>query len=385
MQTEEILTYAQSLYHRYDQFKVGAFTSRRFTPEQFQSIRGQLVADSAGLLSMRRAGLSFEGRPINLISAGNGPVPVLLWSQMHGDESTATMAIADILKFLSTTRGEAETEQMLAQLTLHFLPMLNPDGASRFQRRTAQNIDMNRDALALATPEARILKKLQHDLKPEFGFNLHDQELSTVGQAKTLSTVALLAPAFDEQKSYNDVRTRARHLAACFAVTTESFVPGHVSRYDDAFEPRAFGDNMQLWGTSTLLVESGHTPGDPEKHAIRKLNAVGILASLHAIASGSLAQSDPDRYESLTLNGKRAYDVIIRNVRASHTGDEAATVDIAISYQVDTHTESTPVLIDMGDLHTFTALKEIDGDGKAIALNHLIPGKPFAWEEHFTP
>jgi len=54
--------------------------------------------------------------------------------------------------------------------------MLNPDGAERFTRRTAQMIDMNRDASALATPEAKILKSTHDMYQPEYGFNLHDQE-----------------------------------------------------------------------------------------------------------------------------------------------------------------------------------------------------------------
>ena len=37
----------------------------------------------------------------------------------------------------------------------------------------------------------------------------------------------------------------------------QRYARGQVGRYSDEFEPRAFGDNMQLWGTSTILVESG--------------------------------------------------------------------------------------------------------------------------------
>ena len=37
----------------------------------------------------------------------------------------------------------------------------------------------------------------------------------------------------------------------------QGYARGQVGRYNDEFEPRAFGDNMQKWGTSTILIETG--------------------------------------------------------------------------------------------------------------------------------
>ncbi|MDZ7613027.1 MAG: hypothetical protein U5K51_04450 [Flavobacteriaceae bacterium] len=36
----------------------------------------------------------------------------------------------------------------------------------------------------------------------------------------------------------------------------QQYAPGQTGRYDDEFEPRAFGDNIQKWGTSAILIES---------------------------------------------------------------------------------------------------------------------------------
>ena len=47
---------------------------------------------------------------------------------MHGDEPTATQAIFDILNFFESPDFSKEKEEILANLTVHFLPMLNPDG-----------------------------------------------------------------------------------------------------------------------------------------------------------------------------------------------------------------------------------------------------------------
>ena len=91
---------------------------------------------------------------------------VLLWSQMHGDEPTATAALFDIFEFLRRHRDDPTVRDILSSLTLHVVPMLNPDGAERFQRRNAQSIDINRDALRLQTPEGRTLKAVRDRFQP---------------------------------------------------------------------------------------------------------------------------------------------------------------------------------------------------------------------------
>jgi hypothetical protein len=383
MKESETIKFGEQLFSVYPKYRMEIFPSRHFAPDLLLQAIDPLIGRLAGLFKSQIIGYSFEKRPIRLISVGSGTTSVLLWSQMHGDEPTATMAICDMLHYLLDTLNEQTTQTLLSKLTLYFLPMLNPDGAARCQRRTAQGIDMNRDAVALVTPESRLLKKLQHELKPHFGFNLHDQELSTVSSSKEISAIGLLAPAFDAQKSYNEVRTRAKLLAATFSAVMNRFIPGNVTKYDDAFEPRAFGDNMQKWGTSTLLVESGHSIGDNEKDSIRRLNFTGILASLYAIAVEMLSSIDDSVYEQLPLNGKRAYDIVIRNVLIKHEDGSTTQSDLGISHQVDTHSEQPPKLVDIGDLTPFVGVKEIDGQRKMIPQTGLVINQTFEWERYF--
>lgn len=74
----------------------------------------------------------------------------MLWSQMHGNESTATMALFDLFNFLEGKGDQYDTFRQLlnSQLRLKFIPMLNPDGADVFKRRNALDIDLNRDAIS---------------------------------------------------------------------------------------------------------------------------------------------------------------------------------------------------------------------------------------------
>jgi hypothetical protein len=123
--------------------------------------------------------------------------------------------------------------------------------------------------------------------------------------------IALLAPPASEARGYDEVRSRARLVAAVIAQTLVEEIPGRIARYDDTFNPRAFGDLMQQWGTSTVLIESGALPNDPEKQHLRALNVAALLAALDAIATGRYATADPSLYESLPGNRGGPSDVLV--------------------------------------------------------------------------
>lgn len=373
----------KQVFDSYDNWLVSDFTSRIFSPEFFHSLIDKIILPKKELFEISEVEKSFEGRQIRLIKVGTGKIKILLWSQMHGDESTATMAIVDIFNYLNTFSDKDEIKDLLSKVTLLFLPMLNPDGAARNQRRTAQCIDLNRDGIALSTPEARLLKIIQNKYQPDFGFNLHDQELSTVSGTKEISAIAFLAPAMDDEKSDNEVRIRAKKLAAFLTERMMEIIPEKITRYDDGYEPRAFGDSIQTWGTSTVLIESGHMIGDPEKFFIRKLNAVGLLAAFYAIASQRYTDSDIATYENLPGNSERAYDLIIRNVVIKYKNGHTTPADLGISYQVDTHTTDTPVLYEVGDLSPLVALREIDGKCKLVDEEDLKIEREFSLKKYF--
>ena len=156
-----------------------------------------LRKDASDLYKVEQVGASIEGRSINMVTAGEGTFRVLLWSQMHGDEPTATSALFDIFEYLRRHRSEAVAERILSNLTLYVVPMLNPDGAERFQRRNAQGIDINRDALRLQSPEGRFLKSVRDRLKPSVGYNLHNHDPNvTAGKAGPQVAISLLSVPF---------------------------------------------------------------------------------------------------------------------------------------------------------------------------------------------
>jgi len=251
-------------------------------------------------------------------------------------------------------------------------------------RRTAQGIDLNRDAIALRTPEARFLTDLCRRVSPHYCFNLHDQELSTVGDSAEITAVSLLAPACHPDRSDNAARRSARNLASFMAGIATALAPGKVARYDDAHEPRAFGDTFQGAGYPTVLLESGHIRGDVDKEEVRKINFVILSAALTMIAGGNVAGAGTGNYDRLPVNGKRAYDTIIREVTVG-SGSDAYRTDLGISRQVDTHPEDPPRLVDAGDLRLFAALEEIDGSRISVEPADLVLNAPFEYSRLMRP
>ncbi len=325
-----------------------------------------------GLCDRREVGTSAEGRAVYLYTIGKGPVEVLLWSQMHGDEPTATMAIVDIFHWFKQYYNSDIAKTIRENLTLRFVPMLNPDGAERYTRRTVYGIDMNRDALALQTPEARLLKSLRDEYNSKIGFNLHDQDPRlTVGTTRKFTAMALLAPAYDDLRSDNEVRINAKKIASVMATVINEFVPGHLARWDDTYEPRAFGDSMQRWGTSTVLVESGGWKNDPNKFTIRKLNVISLITSLYAISTGFYKNVSTDVYEKIPFNTKFGFDFIIRNVKYAPFHTKPVTIDIGINFE-GIPQKNYARIIDIGDLSSFIGYEEVDGTSLMIKEVYLL-------------
>jgi hypothetical protein len=332
----------------------------------------ELASQTPDLVAMEKVGDSLEGRSINHVTVGAGPIGVLLWSQMHGDEPTATSALFDVLEYLRRHRREPAVARILSQLTLHMVPMLNPDGAERFERRNAQSIDINRDALRLQTPEGKVLKALRDRFNPRVGFNLHNQSWRTsVGSPPRPASISLLSVAYDEARTENAGRKLTKQLCAVIRDALEPFAPEQIGRYDDEFEVRAFGDNITLWGTPVVLIETGPSPAAEPDMALLRLNFVAIVAALDALATGAVDRADPQRYESLPMNESKMFSIIVRNatvISGSGIPPFVADIGLVASRRVQIadgrrELQTSWTIEDLGDLRTMGALRTIDAAG----------------------
>ena len=248
-------------------------------------------------------GRSVQGRSIHLVTLGSGPRRILLWSQMHGDEPSATPALLDLADTLLAS-DEPEPRAILEGLTLLMVPMLNPDGAERYARRNAQAIDINRDALHLATPEGRLLKAVRDRFQPELGFNLHDQNRrTTVGDTGVLATISLLAVSGDREGTLTPGRARAKRVCSAIARTLEPFVPGGIGALRRGLEPaRLRRQRHRVGHAGGADRERGH-PARPPAHRPHAAQLRGARSPCSTASCGTTWRGEsPDLYEGLKRN-----------------------------------------------------------------------------------
>ena len=367
---EVIEKFAEKLNKEYPNFKEEKLFKRR---HKYADILPLIEKHGKNPLFQERIiGQSFQSRDIFQIKAGKGKINILLWSQMHGNEPTATQALFDIFNFLASDKGfSKEKKLILNKLSLFFIPMLNPDGTEVYKRRNAQEIDLNRDALRLSAPEAKILKKVRDETNAAYGFNLHDQNIYyTAGVSPNVATITFLAPAFNLQKDLNDNRRNAMRQIAVMNKVLQKYIPGQVGRYNDDFMPTSLGDNIQKWGTGAILIESGGYKNDPEKQYIRKLNFIAILSALYNIAKETQS-IDYKAYFTIPENSSyHFFDLLIRNAEVQNN-EQNYLIDIGIRRSEkdnESHSDFSyySTIADIGDMSYKYGYDEVDAKGLTI-------------------
>ncbi len=357
------------LWEVYPKCKISPANPAQLRHADLMACLETVVRDHPDTVRLRPLGESVQGRSINLLTVGTGPKKLLLWSQMHGDEPTATAALLDILEFMTENPSMPFVRTILDGCTLLIIPMLNPDGAERYDRRNAMDIDINRDARYLQTPEGRILKAAQEEFRPQFGFNLHDHgPRKMVGRTKRVVAISLLVPPFDYEETPNATTRKATKVAATLRQAIRPWCEGMVSRYDADYMPRAFGDSMQSWGVSTILLESGGWTGS-ERTVLVRINFVGLLSVFHAIATGSYLSTDAQYYDELVRSGEHdLFDLVITQVTVVNgLAQPPFLADIGVNYRVGGRSSDWSIrsgrIADLGDLRVTAGKQTLDGEG----------------------
>jgi len=273
-------------------------------------------------------GFSVLKKPIYKITVGNGPKKIMLWSQMHGNESTTTKALFDVFNVFANSNDDQITN-ILDSCTIVVLPMLNPDGASAYTRVNANGVDLNRDAQLLSQSESKTLRNAFEKFKPDFCFNLHGQRtIFSSGNTNKPAILSFLAPAEDKDLSISLNRKIAMDLIYRIQNALQTVIPEQIGIYDDSFNPNCVGDTFQSLGVPTLLYEAGHFPEDYQRETTRELIFNSLLLGFDLISNVSDLGINFKLYFKIPQNEKLYRDIIIRNVLIDNS-----TKDLAIQYE----------------------------------------------------
>ena len=317
-------------------------------------------------------GNSVENRPIYGIKVGDGSIKILMWSQMHGNESTTTKALFDCLN-LFESKNEL-SKNILENCTLYIIPILNPDGSQYYTRLNANKVDLNRDAQDLSQPESKVLRSKFNDFMPDYCLNLHGQRtIYGVGDTGKSASMSFLSPSQDEKRSITDNREKAMSIISSINEALQDLIPESIARYDDRFDLNCVGDTFQSLGIPTVLYEAGHVNNDYNREEIRESVFISLLTGLSVIANGINILNAKD-YFKIPENTKSFYDIIIRNAKI--IPEDEMIVDIAIQYEEVLNNEKLifkPKIEVISNLDKYFGHKEYDAEGEIIKSVDKIP------------
>lgn len=256
-------------------------------------------------LSLERIGESLEGRELVAATVGDGDEDVFIVTEQHGNEPHPTNAIMDELRHLSKAGGYAA--RVRETLTVHVVPMLNPDGAMRNQRTNADGVDLNRQhdyapgADANPSPEAQAMIDYVTDIDPLWVADLHIQggpwpdEKDNPGDYITMSNFWSSNPNVEPA-----VVDRGKRLNVAMWDGIEGFANAQLSVYPGGTGANIARNAYGLRGYATVLSEMGasHPYEGMNGQLVRQCRKANQVM-LEETADGTVFDRDPDRVEEI--------------------------------------------------------------------------------------
>ncbi|MGD2123764.1 MAG: M14 family zinc carboxypeptidase [Gemmatimonadota bacterium] len=221
------------------------------------------------------AGTSVEGRPLHLVRVAHPRPPtdqeiatgqaVLIVGSQHGNEPAGREAALQMLRDLAFTEEEVLLD-VLTSATVLFIPSANPDGRVADTRANANQVDINRDHLALVSPEARAIAAVLRDLRPDLVVDAHERPTGTTPDLELLWPRNL--------NVYGPVRDLSRELVEDWLFDDLAAAGRSVELYSPA--PGGAGDENETILRNTVglrhslgvLVESAGTRPSVERVAV---------------------------------------------------------------------------------------------------------------------
>lgn len=330
-------------FELHKQYKANSLFGRYITLKDIEPLLEKLPTEIIGT--------SVQGKPIYKHTIGSGKIRILMWSQMHGNESTTTKALFDFLNILNS--DDELGVKLLSHFTFCILPMVNPDGAELYTRENANKVDLNRDSVTLLQPESQLLRKTFDEFKPDFCYNLHDQRtIFGAGTTGNVATVSFLAPSFNEIRDINEVRIKAMNVIVAMNNELQKHIPNQVGRFDDGFNLNCIGDMFTFLNVPTILFEAGHYQDDYYREFTRKMIFIALISGLLDIYENDVVDNKIDVYLQIPQNNVVFYDFIYKNVKINYDNKEIIT-NFAAQYKeelIDSKVQLNAYIVEIGEL-----------------------------------
>jgi len=353
---------APKFLSKYNSLKSAALKNRYITNRCIEP----LLTSLSNQFSQCVLGTSEGGMSIHSLQIGTGSKRILIWSQMHGNESTTTKALFDLFNYFELSDSKA----LLEACTLFIIPILNPDGADAYTRLNKNQVDLNRDAKVLTQSESQILRSVYKEFKPDFCFNMHGQRtIFSAGNTSNSAVLSFLSPSENDERSLTTTRQKSMEVIQVMNSALQQYLPNQIGRYDDGYNDNCVGDYFQTQGTPTVLFEAGHFPEDYNREETRKFMALALMSALDYVANNFVSGIDYKSYFDIPENDKLFYDVIVRKAQLSSHNPEIFN-DIGIQYTevlVSGSIVFKPKIVFVGDLKSKQGHFEIDADFKQVS------------------
>lgn len=248
------------------------------------------VDRAADRVTMSTIGTTKQHRPIQLVritTQRHTANTMLLICSQHGDEPSGREACLTTVRDLAYAK-DRKTRDFLARTTVLVIPTANPDGRAADTRTNADNVDINRDHIALRTTEGRAMAAVIRDHRPDVVYDLHEYGATSPYYDKDL--LALWPRNLNTD----------HHVHAEAHTLSESYVRPQAE--DAGFSSGIYG----IWTDPVTNEPVKQVAGDGQERILR--NTAGIKHSVGLLVETRVDPLTDEEKANPALNNKRRVD-----------------------------------------------------------------------------